>query len=317
MLAAQYTVPGAVSLVHVPDPDSPPDGLLLRVETLGICGSDLHFCHDIPQAEFPCGPGFSGHECVAIVEDGTALPTGMRVLALAPDYNAFAEGLSATVNSVIPVPEHLSSDRAVLAQQLGTVVFCCRKLPNVLDRHVAVVGQGPAGLFFTMLLSRMGARSITVLDIESHRLDLAGNVGATCLVNPDATDPAEAVAEHTQGAMADIVIEAVGHAETLGMCSKLVKKEGDIALFGVPKSEVLPVDVEALLRQNVRITTSVFAQREPGLRSFRLAMQMIADNRIDPLPLVSHKLPFAEIAKGFELAHSKTDGAVKVLLNCG
>ena len=317
MLAAQYTAPGAVSLVHTPDPDCAPEGLLLRVDTLGICGSDLHFCHDVARAEFPCGPGFSGHECVAIVEEGQGHPAGTRVLALAPDYNAFAEGLSATCESVIRVPDHVSSERAVLAQQLGTVIYCCRKLPNVLDGHVVVVGQGPAGLFFTMLLSQMGARSLTGVDIEPHRLALARQSGATCAVNPDETDCEAAVREHTRGAMADVVIEAVGKADTLDLCIRLVRKEGDIALFGVPKSHVLPVDVEALLRRNVRLTTSVFAQREPGMRSFRLALQMIADCRIDPMPLVSHRLGFAEIAKGFELAHTRADGAVKVLLKCG
>ena len=316
MLAAQYQVPGEVSLVHTPDPDCPPDGLLLRVETLGICGSDLHFCHDTPQVELPCGPGFSGHECVAVVEEGQALPKGTRVLAIAPDYNAFAEGLSATTDSVIPIPEHVSSDRAVLAQQLGTVIFCSRKLPNVLDRHVAVIGQGPAGLFFTMLLGSMGARTITGIDIEPHRLATAQKLGATCTINPELEDPLEAISTHTGGAMADIVIEAVGKADTLAMCSDLVRTRGDIALFGVPKSAVLPVNVEELLRKNVRLITSVFAQREAGLRSFRLALKMIADNRIDPLPLVSHRLPFSQIARGFELAHTKAEEAVKILLHC-
>ena len=316
MLAAQYTVPGKVALVRTPDPDCPPDGLLLRVETLGICGSDLHFCHDVTSAEYPCGPGFSGHECVATVEAGKGLPIGTRVLALAPDYDAFAEGLAASVDSVIQIPEHLSSESAVLAQQLGTVIYCCRKLPNVLDRHVVVVGQGPAGLFFTMLLSRMGARSITGVDIQPHRLELARQLGATYTVNPDVSDCQDAVREYTQGAMGDLVIEAVGKAETIDLCINLVRENGEIALFGVPKSTILSVDVEALLRQNVRVTTSVFAQREPGLRSFRLALQMIAEDRIDPLPLVSHRLKFTEIAKGFELAHKRTDGAVKVLLSC-
>ena len=53
---------------------------------------------------------------MAVVEGGDSLPKGTRVLALAPDYDAFAEGLSATIDSVIPIPERLSSERVVLAQ---------------------------------------------------------------------------------------------------------------------------------------------------------------------------------------------------------
>ncbi len=315
MLAARYTAPGCVELVRTSDATCARDGLLLRPEVVGICGSDLHFCHDSSPDQYPLPPGFSGHECVAIVEEGSAYPCGTRVLALAPDYDAFAEGLAATQDSVIPVPEGLAAERAVLAQQLGTVIYCSRKLPNVLDRNVVIIGQGPAGLLFTMLLSRMGARTIVGIDLEAHRLRLAAALGATCTVCASQEDTVEVVREHTQGTMADLVVEAVGKAETLDLCSVLVRPHGHIALFGMPKAQVLPVDVEAFLRMNVRITTSVFAQREPGLHSFRLALEMVASGRLDPWPLVSHQLPFASIARGFVLAETRTESAVKVLLH--
>ena len=317
MQAAQYLSPGTVALVTAPDPEPLKDGLLLRPIVAAICGSDLHFLHDCDAAQYPFKPGFSGHECVAVVEEaaaGAGLSPGQRVLALAPEYDAFAAMLPAPADSVLPVPDNLSSEQALMAQQLGTVIYCCRKLTNVLDAHVAVVGQGPAGLLFTMMLHHMGAASVTGIDIVDHRLHLAASLGATCTVNARTADPVEQLRAHTKGHMADVVVEAVGKPETINLCADLVRHGGDVAIFGVPKTEQVPLRLEDFMRKNVRILTSIFAQREPGLRSFRHALTLIASGRIDPGPLITHRLPFARVADGFELAHSRRDGAVKVLL---
>ncbi len=115
--------------------------------------------------------------------------------------------------------------------------------------------------------------------------------------------------------MADLVVEAVGKAETFNLATELVRDYGTIALFGVPKAPVLPIAVEALLRRNVRLIASAYAQREPGLASFRLALNLMAQGRLDPSILVTHRLPFGEIRRGLQLAESKEAGAVKVLLD--
>ena len=316
MRAVQYSAPGEIDWVDTPVPGAPPDGLLLRVLLTTICGSDLHFLHDSPAESYPFAPGQSGHECVAVVEESAvaALPPGTRVLALVPRFDAFAEYVSAGAHEVIPLPDGLPLERAVLAQQLGTVVYCCRKLANVMDKRVAVVGQGPAGLFFTMLMSAMGAREVYGLDIVDRRLELATEVGATAAYDVRKGDAVERIREATGGHMVDVVVEAVGKAETINLCPQLVRQYGEVALFGVPKKDVLPIAMEAFLRGNLRIVTSAYAQREPELASFRLALEIIARERLDVSRLVSHRLPFSRLEEGMQLAESKRDGAVKVLL---
>ncbi len=317
MRAVQYTAPGKIEWVRVPDPEPPAGGLVLRVLVAAICGSDLHFLHDSPPESYPWEPGQSGHECVAVVEESAAegIPRGVFVLALVPRFNGFAEYVTALPEEVIRLPDGLSPDRGVLAQQLGTVVYCCRKLRSVIGKRIVVVGQGPAGLLFTMLLRGMGAHEIYGLDIIQRRLELSSQLGATRTVDLRCQDPVQAVRESTGGAMADLVVEAVGKAETINLCPELVREHGDIALFGVPKMAVMPIAMEAFLRKNMRVVTSVYAQREPGLASFRLAVDLIAQGRLDPSSLVSHRLPFACIQQGFDLAETKRDDAVKVLLD--
>ncbi len=317
MRAVQYSAPGEIEWVDVPVPEAPQDGLLLRVLLTTICGSDLHFLHDSPADSYPFAAGQSGHECVAVVEKSSvaALPPGTRVLALVPRFDAFAEYVSAWAHEVIPLPEGLPLERAVLAQQLGTVVYCCRKLGNVMDKRVAVVGQGPAGLLFTMLLQAMGAREVYGLDIVDRRLELSIEVGAACSVDVRGGDAVERIREATAGRMADVVVEAVGKAESINLCPRLVRQHGEVALFGVPKKATLPIAIESYLRGNLRVVTSAYAQHEPNLASFRLALDMIAQGRLEVSRLVSHRLPFSRLAEGMELAETKRDGAVKVLLD--
>lgn len=316
MKAAQYTSRGTVDLVDVPMPEASNDQLLLRTEKVTLCGSDLHYLHDSPDDQYPLPPGQSGHECVARVE-ASPVPSfraGDRLLVLPTTFNAFAEYIVDRPEVCIPLPDGLSFEQGVLGQQLGTVVFCCRKLRNVLDKVVVVVGQGPAGILFTSLLYHMGARAVIGLDLVDHRLAVARQMGAAHTINVQAADPVEAVRELTNGKLADVVVEAVGKSETINVCARLIRQEGEVAIFGVPKQGILPVAMEGFQRQNARIITSVGAQAEPGLRSFRLGLDLIAQGRLDLSPLITHRLPFTRVRDAFDLAETKKDNALKVLL---
>jgi len=316
MKAAQYTAPGQIDLVDIPIPDRADGQVLVRTEKVTICGSDLHFLQDSPVESYPWKPGQSGHECVGIVEESqfSALRRGDRMLVLPLQFNAFAEYVVEDPSQLIPLPEGLDPELGILGQQLGTVIYCCRKLTNVLDKVVVVVGQGPAGLLFSMLLYHMGARQVIGLDLVDTRLEVARQIGVAHALNVERVDVVEAIQDITAGAMADVVVEAVGKAETINLCVDLVRQRGEVAIFGVPKQDVLPIAMEKYLRQNVNIVTSAYAQKEPGLRSFRLALDLIAQERLDLSPLITHRLPFAKIRDAFHLAETKEDGAVKVLL---
>jgi threonine dehydrogenase-like Zn-dependent dehydrogenase len=134
-------------------------------------------------------------------------------------------------------------------------------------------------------------------------------------VDVGVADPVAAVRDLTDGQMADVVIEAVGKEETINLCPELTRPRGELALFGVPKRGVFPFAYEAFLRRQLRTLSSAHTLHEPGLRSFRLALDLIARGVVDPLPLVSHRLPFPEVRRAFRLAAGLEAGAVKVLLD--
>ena len=319
MKAAQYLAPGDVDLTEAPAPAPAPGQAVVRVARVTICGSDLHELADGPPASYPCPPGFSGHECVGIVEvpggPGAGLRLGDRVLVIPPQHDGLAERIALDPSALIVLPDGLDLELGVLAQQLGTVIHCCRKLDNVLDKVAVVVGQGPAGLLFTTLLTCMGARAVIGLDVLPHRLAMARRMGARHTVDVAAANPVAAVRDLTGGQMADVVVEAVGKEETINLCLDLTRPRGELALFGVPKRGVFPFAYETFLRRQLRTISSAHTLHEPGLRSFRLALDLIARGVVDPAPLVTHRLPFAEVRRAFRLAAGQEEGAVKVLLD--
>ncbi len=274
MKSATFQAPGEISLEDFKTPQLEEGFTLVKNLRVAICGSDLHMLHDAPSSVFPYRPGQPGHECVGVLEDGG------RVLMIPPDFNAFAPFVPVRKQDLIDIPDHLSTEEAVLAQQLGTVIFCCKNMPDVFGKNVVVLGQGPAGLLFTSLLASKGARRIVGLDIVDHRIATSLKMGADFAFNTTAQGFNGEVLEAFDGKKADIVIEVVGKQETINLAIDLVRHGGDLIQFGVPKSEQLEIEYEKLFRKNLRLKASVHAQGEPGLTSFREATQQEVLHRV-------------------------------------
>ncbi len=317
MKTAQYTARGQVSFIDLAI--SPPNAneVLVRLKKVAICGSDLHVLYHMPSDDYPFPPGFSGHECVGVVEESRSpeFQPGNRVLVIPPKANAWTECIVVEPEWLIPIPSQVPLEEAVIAQLLGCVIYTCKKLDNVLGKRVAIVGQGPAGILFSMLLRQLGARQVIGLDIVDHRLETAAQMGADHTLNVDKDDPVEAVRELTQGHMSDVVIEAVGQEETINLCPDLVRNFGEMVLFGGPNNKVMSFGFEKFLRKQLRTTSTAHTQREAGLASFRLAMEFIDSGRSDIAPLISHQIPFSDLQCAFDLAESRKNGAVKVLID--
>ena len=112
-----------------------------------------------------------------------------------------------------------------MAQPLGTAIYAMKKLPSVLDKDVAVVGQGPMGQLFDGVLRNLGAREIIGVDPVESRLANSRRMGATATVSNRQEDPAAAVRRITEGRMAEVVIEAVGHHDqAFNLCIDLCQK---------------------------------------------------------------------------------------------
>jgi threonine dehydrogenase-like Zn-dependent dehydrogenase len=245
--------------------------------------------------------------------NGRRWKAGDRILAVPVAQQGLAERFVLDENRTISIATNVPEDQALMAQPLGTALFALKKLPNILDLDVAVVGQGPMGQLMNASLRNMGARHVIGIDLLESRLKTSPKMGATATVCNAKQDPVEAVRKILGGNLPDIVIECVGHADQqFNLCIDLVKSNGRILFFGVPRPIIDGLRWRDLFYKNATVHTSV----NPDFRKeFPLAMQWIGEGRINVAPIITHRYPLAQLQEAFETFRDRKDGAIKVIVD--
>ncbi len=187
MRAVQVIAPGEAVFVDTPTPVLKPGHALVRAHRISLCGSDIWMIDHSLAHLYPFPPGTSGHEMIGVVEavdpPNGAVNVGDLTLTLVLGHRGMAEYYLAPVEHVLPLPPGKPVDHLLQAQQLGTVIYASKRLPSLLDKSVAVIGQGSAGLWFNLVARRMGARQVIAVDLQAHRLALSPHYGATHTVH--------------------------------------------------------------------------------------------------------------------------------------
>lgn len=173
---------------------------------------------------------------------------------------------------------------------------------------VAVVGAGPVGFFVAQAARLVGFDQVLVLDRVADRLAVAAGVGATP-IDVGADDARQAVRERTDGRGADVGVEAVGNLEAYASAMSVTRRGGRIVVIGVYGDEHLDVRMSAYWTRGVKLA---FGGVCPVHAWWERALAAVADGAIDPMPIVSHRLPLADAAEGYRLFDSRE--ATKVLL---
>ena len=320
MPAALVTDFNRVQCDEIPVPELEPGMVLVKTTLASICGSDLHIVYmGWNVHEFPLPHGYPGHEGVGeVVDPGDSdLSPGDRVLTAPAIWvsKCFAGYQLIDPRYLLKLPDGVPEAHLLMAQQLGTVVFACRKLPSLLGKTVAVIGQGSVGLFHDFMLRRLGAHRIIALEPVAERLAAGRNMGVDEAIDVTGQRATDAVLDLTGGEGADVVIEAVGSVETLNQAIHLARPLGKVAAFGLPSTmERVPFDWDTFFRKRLDMYSVFGGQDELGLPAFQLAVDFIVRGEIDMAPFVTHQFPIQQVQEAFELAHSREDGALKVSL---
>lgn len=319
MLAAHIISPRRLEMIECAPPSLdgvPGEPVLVRLHGGVLCASDFpRYVGGAFNVEFPRPIGDSLHECIGEIVDSRSarFKPGDRVLSIPPDQRGMSEIFLADASMTVHLPTFEPRERLILAQPLATILWAARKLPNLVDLDVAIVGQGPIGLLFTHLVSNMGARRVIALDRIDYRLAVSRQMRATHTVHVDRDDAVAAMRELTDGAGADVVIEAVGHQiESIHLSFELAKKHGTVLLFGVPDAAFYPLPAFDMLIKNLRVIGSIHPNVQ---RDVPLAFDMIVQGRIDVTPLITHRFPFREAQAALDLAIDRRDEPIKVLLS--
>ncbi|BCB91847.1 zinc-binding dehydrogenase [Phytohabitans suffuscus] len=344
MKALVYGGPGQKSWTEVPDPTiTDPRDAIIKVDTVTICGTDLHIlAGDVPAVE----PGrILGHEAVGTVVDiggGVAgLNRGDRVLASCISacgvcrycreghYGQCLGGggwiLGHRVDGVqaqyarLPfadlstyrLPATVSDDAAVMLADILPTSYEV----GVLNGHVrpgdtvVVVGVGPIGLAAILTARLYSPSHIIAVDKAASRLQAAKQFGADIAVDAN-EDPLEVVRAVTGGLGADVVMEAVGTPGSFETCTALVRPGGRVANIGVHGKPAV-LHLEDLWIKNVTITTGlVDTYSTPNL------LGMLGAGQLDVGHMITHRFALDDFMEAYDVfAKPAETGALKVVLS--
>jgi 2-desacetyl-2-hydroxyethyl bacteriochlorophyllide A dehydrogenase len=336
---------GVVEVADAQEPTIEHDGdAIVRVRLAGICGTDLHVVH----GDIPMDPGsILGHEAAGVVEavgaDVRSVAPGDRVVAsfqvacgacwfcrngqtgLCDEHRMLGGGpfggdlhgaqagfLRVPVADVnlLRIPDEVADEAAVfVGDVLTTGVYAASLAAPGPDDVVAVIGAGPVGACVTRALIADGGRTVVVLDRDAARLEAVASLGVRT-VDVGATNPEMALARETDGRGADIVIDAVGSIEAYTSALETVRRGGRIVVAGVYTSQHVELQLGVAWIRGISL---VFAGETPVQALWTPTMDRVADGTLDPTPLVSHRLPIADAAEGYDLFGRRI--ATKVVLD--
>ena len=338
MRVAMYYHNRDVRVEEMPRPAPGPGELLLQVEASGICGSDVMEWYRIQRAPLVLGHEVAG--TVAAVGDGVERfrPGDRLVVTHHVPCNAcryclsghhtvcdtlratnfypggFAEYLRLPPINVdrgaFPVPEGATPEAASFAEPLGCVYRGQRRANLQPGQSVLVLGSGLAGLLHINLARALGAGRIVSTDMVDYRLAAARRLGADFTFAATDDIPAR-LREVNDGRLADLVIVATGARPALQQALDSVERGGTVLFFAPTEPGVavsVPVN-EVFFRNDATLTTTYAAA--PG--DLAAALELIAAGRVQVEEMISHRLPLAEAALGFQLTAEAAD-SLKVII---
>lgn len=337
MKAMVMTDIGRIEPGRLPVPSPGPGEALIRVKSVGICGSDVHYFHDGGIGDCKVEPPFLlGHECagevVALGEGVQGLCVGDRV-ALEPGIPCGKCEMCMTGRyNLCPDVVFFATPpvQGVLCEYVAHPASLCFKLPDTLDfeegalieplavgfhagllggarvgKSAAVLGSGCIGLVTLLAIRAMGVTEIYMSDVLDNRLAVAEKLGAVT-VNAAKEDAVQAILEKTQGRGVDLVFEAAGNPASILQTASLVARGGTIVLIGLSAEGVLPFDLGKIMNKEAEVKT-VFRYRNV----YPLAIEAVRSGRVDVKSLVTHRYAFEDSQRAFSEAVTEKARIVK------
>jgi L-iditol 2-dehydrogenase len=339
MRAVVVRGPMQFGVESVPVPVAPHGGLLLDVKACGLCGSDLRTLRSGHRKVKL--PYVIGHEICGVVADtgpeyqgpwqrGDLLSMGPVVYCghcdfclegqyeLCENYREIAQAWPGGLAEYMAVPEEavrlgvielvppgVDPGNAAIAEPISSVLNAQERGRVGLGDTVVIIGSGPIGCLHIALARLHGADRIIIADINAERLKLAEPFEPDAVIDVSKTDLVAEVRRLTNGRGADVIVTATPAPTAVVQAVEMARKGGRILLFGgLPKDDCKPPVDMNLVHYNALslIGTTTFAPRH-----YRLAVQLVASNRLPVDKLITHRFPLEDFERG---AHMALEGKV-------
>jgi 2-desacetyl-2-hydroxyethyl bacteriochlorophyllide A dehydrogenase len=338
MRQAVVTEPGRIEFRTVDDAQARDNEVLLRINRIGVCGSDIHVFHGKhPFTPYPC---IQGHEFMGTIESfvtgGTKLRQGMKATArpqlvcgmCAPcrrgDYNicdslkvqgfqapGCAQDLFAVPRDrLVLLPDSFSPEQGALVEPAAVAAHSTSRAGDLKGRNVVVLGAGTIGNLVAQAARCRGAKGILITDLSDFRLQKARDCGVQATCNVRTEKLPEAVRRTFGDEGFDVAFEAVGAESSLNDAVQNIGKGGRIVVLGV-------------FGDRPRVDMSIVGDRELSLvgtlmyrhEDYEQAVQWIASGALKTNPLITRHFPFAQYAEAYRFIEEQGDKTLKVMID--
>jgi len=343
MKAMMLTGIRQMEMMEVPEPAIIKDtDVKVRMSVVGVCGSDIHYYtagkigSQVVQYPFPVGHEGSG----VVIATGPgvirlkpgdrialdpAMPCGkcdqclagrthtcrkLRFLGCPGQADGcLSEYIVMPEANCFPIPPEMSMDEAAISEPLSIGVYAVKQSIQMKDARVGILGFGPIGMSVLLASLAQGAERIYVTDKISARLALAGKAGATWTGNPDKDDITHLITER-EPLLLDAVFECCGQQEALDQAMDLLKPGGKLMIIGIPEFDRWSFSVDKGRHKEICIQN---VRRQVGCVD--AALQYMASKQINVGLMPTHRFPFSETKKAFDLVAGYKDGVMKAMID--
>lgn len=332
---------GKMGYTRRPIPTPKDDEVLVKLEYVGICGSDMHYYEAGAIGDYVVKPPFVlGHEPGGtVVEVGSAvkhLKVGDRVALepgktcghcefcrqgkynLCPDVVFFAtppvdgvfqEYVAHEAALCFKLPDNVSTLEGALIEPLAVGFHAANQGGAHAGQTAVVMGAGCIGLVSMMALKAEGVSRVYVVDVMRKRLDKALELGADGVINGKDEDAVEAVRKLTGGAGCDLVIETAGTEITTRQAIHMAKKGANLVLVGYSKTGEMNLPMSLVLDKELTFKT-VFRYRH----IYPMAIDAVAAGKVNLKGIVTNIFDFDDIQEAMDKSVSDKANIVKAVV---
>lgn len=337
MKAAVVTATGEVTIKDVDKPVLKDDEVLIKVRTVGVCGSDLHLFQGTHAFRKP--PAILGHEIAGdVVEIGknvSKVKVGDRVTVephigcgtcefckqglvniclnkKAPGTPAwigtFVEYFNAPEKTVYKLADKVSYEEGTLVEPLAVAVHALSRASVQSRDCIVIFGVGTIGLMSLVVAREMGYKTIIATDLAPFNREMAMKSGATAAFDPREVDVVARVLEITNKRGADLVLVCAGGDDILTEASACARKRGEIGIVAMITKKIPFYCYDMVFKEQ-----SMYGAMTYETRDFVKAWEMI-NNGLDLKPFITQKLPLDKTQEALDILSQKKENVVKVIV---
>jgi L-iditol 2-dehydrogenase len=339
MQAAELIAPRTLRLTNMPIEDPGPGEIQVRIEAVGVCGSDLHaYCeggvgstpnvypmvlgHEPAGKVVKTGAGVSGlaagdrgalepalycYRCEFCLSGHHNVCANIRFLSNPRHPGFFRELINLPAVNFLPIPTGMSFDEATLAEPLAIALHSLRLASIHSGETVAVIGAGPIGLLTIAALRAARAARIWAVEPLAHRRELARGIGADVAMGP--TEAAEEILRDTGQRGVDCAIDCAAGEHTTDQAIRLTRNAGRIVLTGIHSTPFVQMDGSAMRRKEL----TIFNVRRSNHET-QEALELLDAHAEWFAPLLTHTRKIEQIDEAFAIASQYRNGVGKMIV---